>query len=59
MFLGCKDNKKTGEREKAPSTSPMRGSARLPLAWGSDGSDFSDWSDPSDWSDLQYNKAVS
>ena len=52
----------------------MRGSARLPLVWGSDWSDFSDWSDPSDWSDtqspkrisdwsdladLQYNKAVS
>ena len=37
-----------GRRKGAPSTSPMRGSARLPLVWGSDLSDWSDWSDLSD-----------
>ena len=38
-----------GGRMEAPSTSPMRGSARLPLVWGSDLSDWSDWSDLSYW----------
>ena len=37
-----------GRGKGAPSTSPMRGSARLPLVWGSDWSDWSDWSDLSD-----------
>ena len=41
-----------GGRVEAPSTSPMRGSARLPLVWVSDWSDLSDLSDLSDWSDL-------
>ena len=39
-------------RGKAPSTSPMRGSARLPLVWVSDWSDRSNLSDLSDWPDL-------
>lgn len=38
-----------GRGKGAPSSSPMRGSARLPLVWGSDWSDWSDLSDLSDW----------
>ena len=34
-----------GGRMEAPSSSPMRGSARLPLVWVSDWSDWSDLSD--------------
>ena len=37
----------------------MRGSARLPLVWVSDGSDLSDWSYPSDWSGTQSPKRIS
>jgi len=42
------------EKGKAPSISPIRGSARLPLSDSSDnGSDSSDWSD---WSDKQFSQ---
>ena len=41
----------TAQEEKAPSISPMRGSAQL---WFSDFSDQSDLSDQSDPSETQY-----
>ena len=72
MFLGCKDNKKTGEGEKGrkpPTGSPLHlphegeCSAATGLGFGTQSpKSISDWSDRSDQSylsDLQYNKAVS
>ena len=41
----------TAQKEKAPSISPMRGSAQY---WFSDLSDLSDLSDQSDSSESQY-----
>ena len=51
-LLFCEERESpTAQEEKAPSISPMRGSAQL---WFSDESDQSDLSDQSDPSETQY-----
>ena len=51
-LLFCEERESpTAQEEKAPSISPMRGSAQL---WFSDESDLSDFSDQSDPSETQY-----
>ena len=51
-LLFCEERESpTAQEEKAPSISPIRGSAQL---WFSDESDLSDLSDQSDPSETQY-----
>ena len=51
-LLFCEERESpTAQKEKAPSISPIRGSAQY---WFSDESDLSDFSDQSDPSETQY-----